>query len=563
MRWQGRHAKQLWPRLSRLWWNCRDFLFHFVVFSLALLVIGVLVFAYLAQDVFRDVAPRIDSATARVLTAYRHGGESALYATAEQLMQQPRQFPANREDGIAHAGDERRRVWRHQQHARDFPPPPFVDADNPGFVVVRSAGHSREEHDADDFDSLFALLNSSEAKDRDNFLYVPLVDYRSNQEANRSEDSRWVYEFFIEWGDAYGLFRLCLRDVDGRHFCKRTNALGRTILLPDNSIVAVLAPDTIPDLWNGLPLLPLLLLALFGAWLTTRSNAQALATISLGLASRQTITSQGGGGQQYRLVIPHAHQRLQSVVEQINHVLTDMGEANRRTREQSDRIAHDLRTPLNSLIHTLEAMRDDMGTSNHAHLAALEGALARVHGLRRGFDGILRLTRMQGGGMRPSVTEVDLTGLVAELVEVYASAAEQADLQLECVSQARLVGAVDASLVQLAISNLLDNALRYARSSVSVHVLPLDTATGQVRCGVTITVWDDGEGINPALWDEVFAPFWRADTARAITDGVHLGIGLSLVSSVARLHGGEAYPLQDSESRFGIRIVLPISTEAY
>jgi len=140
--------------------------------------------------------------------------------------------------------------------------------------------------------------------------------------------------------------------------------------------------------------------------------------------------------------------------------------------------------------------------------------------------------------------------LAAQAVELYLPAAELKDINLSWRDTGAMPVAGDPLLLAQAVSNLIDNALKYARGGGTVTVEVLRRTDGMVE----ITVADDGPGISDA--EKLKAPerFYRGDTSRG-TPGV--GLGLSLVAAVAKLHGGSLVLADNSP---GLRAQMIIET---
>jgi signal transduction histidine kinase len=148
------------------------------------------------------------------------------------------------------------------------------------------------------------------------------------------------------------------------------------------------------------------------------------------------------------------------------------------------------------------------------------------------FNALLRLAEIDTGMRRSGFVQVNAAELAAEAVELYVPAAELKGISLSCRDMGPVPVMGDPLLLAQAVSNLIDNALKYARDGGRVSVEVQRRPEGAVE----IAVADDGPGISAA--EKLKAPerFYRGDTSRG-TPGV--GLGLSLVAAVAKLHGGQ------------------------
>jgi signal transduction histidine kinase len=168
------------------------------------------------------------------------------------------------------------------------------------------------------------------------------------------------------------------------------------------------------------------------------------------------------------------------------------------------------------------------------------------------FNALLRLAEIDTGARRSGFVHVDAVKVAAEAAEFYQPVAELRGVKLSFERGAAHTVAGDPLLLAQAIGNLIDNALKFAPLNGTITVATAQRPGGAVE----IAVSDDGPGIPDADKPRVSQRFYRGDASRG-TPGV--GLGLSLVEGVARLHGGA---LELSDNRPGLRATLVISAEA-
>ncbi|MBI2214521.1 MAG: heavy metal sensor histidine kinase [Acidobacteria bacterium] len=211
-------------------------------------------------------------------------------------------------------------------------------------------------------------------------------------------------------------------------------------------------------------------------------------------------------------------------------------------------LAHELRTPLNNLMGevsvTLSRPRSD-----DEYRDVLGSALEECRRLSRTIDSLLFLARADRGAVEPRATEFDVATEIASLVEYYQVFADERRVRLTLEGSARVVA--DRDLVRQAVGNLLANAAHYCREG-GLAVTSVREESGFV----VIEVRDDGPGIATGERAHLFDRFFRGgDARRAHPDGS--GLGLSLVRSIARLHGGDA-EIESVEGRGTVaRIRIP------
>jgi signal transduction histidine kinase len=188
-----------------------------------------------------------------------------------------------------------------------------------------------------------------------------------------------------------------------------------------------------------------------------------------------------------------------------------------------------LRTPLARLRNHLErAAITDVGSDRIIPEAVEQ--LDEVLGL---FAAILRLAEVESGETRRYFAPVDLTALLTELAESYAAAFEDNGRTLQWSIEPDLEVEGDRDLLAQAVVNLVENAQRHTPRGTTVRM-----SASASLASIAMEVADDGPGVPDRELPNIAKRFARLETSRN-TDG-H-GLGLSLVSAVAKLHGGHLH----------------------
>jgi len=213
-------------------------------------------------------------------------------------------------------------------------------------------------------------------------------------------------------------------------------------------------------------------------------------------------------------------------------------------------VAHELRTPLQAIQATVEAMQDGVLPADEERLGIVRDETRR---LARLTNGILELTRLERGTVPFALARIDAAGPVRAAVDSLEALIETCELTLSSDIADGVVIRADADRLQQAVSNLLSNAARYTPAGGKVHVVLRRDMTVAL-----IEVSDTGIGISEEDRQRVFGRFWRADDARATTTG-GLGIGLAVTKEIVERHGGTIAVMRRSDGPgtvFTIRIPL-------
>lgn len=234
-----------------------------------------------------------------------------------------------------------------------------------------------------------------------------------------------------------------------------------------------------------------------------------------------------------RLPVAGRSAELAALAATFNATLDRLEQAFAQLARFSADIAHELRTPLNSLRIGLEVALD-RPRAVEEYRSALESSLEEVGRLSRLVDGLLFLARAENAQIALHAERVDLAGEARAVGEFYQPAAEQGGIRMQYELPGRLEADIDRALFQRAVGNLLENALTHTPPG-GVVAMSAWRGDGRIRLRVS----DTGPGIPVAHQQRVFEAFYRIDASRSTRSG-GLGLGLCLVRSILRLHGGEA-----------------------
>ena len=317
------------------------------------------------------------------------------------------------------------------------------------------------------------------------------------------------------------------------------------------TVIAAVSYDAVSDslatvahaLLFGTP--ALLLLMIWVSWLITGSTLRPITALRRG-AEQITATGVPRG-----LPVPEARDEVHSLAVTLNDMLSRLEAAQQRQRQFVSDTAHELRSPIASMRAQLEVALDHPDSQEWDQTA--QDVLADTLRLSRLAEDLLVLARLEERGGQPARARgaggaggrvTDLAALVTGMVASYSQA--RVPVSASAAGQCPVEG--DAEALRRMLVNLIDNAVRYARSEVTV-------TAGASDGWVLVTVTDDGPGIAACDAERAFERFTTLDGARARRDGdvSGAGLGLAIVRATVQAHDGTAW-LEDAGP--GLRAVV-------
>jgi len=228
------------------------------------------------------------------------------------------------------------------------------------------------------------------------------------------------------------------------------------------------------------------------------------------------------------LAVEADSREIATLRDAFNGLLSRLGEAFARERRFSQEASHELRTPLAALRARIERLEAD-GTLNATQRAHAATALHEVDSLDRLIDSLLLLARSESSPL-PS-TPVNLCDVAREVAgrESALGGAVVRTPEVDAPDEILVRGSEE--LLVSAVANLVENARKFAGAEARVRI-----RVAQKGKYATVAVGDDGPGIPASDRERVFERFFRAPTARGVTDGV--GLGLAVVRAIALRHRG-------------------------
>lgn len=233
--------------------------------------------------------------------------------------------------------------------------------------------------------------------------------------------------------------------------------------------------------------------------------------------------------------------------------LTSIGTAARLRREFVANVSHELRTPITAVVGYSEALDEERARLPEDVWPMVDAIRRNSERLRLLVEDVLHLSRIESRQQDLQLSRERVHPVVAAIVERFAAVAERRGVQFTGPASSEVEALLNADALEHALSNLVDNALKYtpAGGQVSIEVTPLDNA-------VEVWVNDTGPGIDPVHHARIFERFYRVDPGRARVIG-GTGLGLALVKHLCAAMKADIRLVSEpgKGSRFGIRLPVP------
>lgn len=260
-----------------------------------------------------------------------------------------------------------------------------------------------------------------------------------------------------------------------------------------------------------------------------------------------------GGDLSGRLPVDGSGDEFDRLSGSLNEMLARIGTLNEGLREVSDNIAHDLKTPLTRLRNKAEAALNGPKQQGE-YREVLENTIAESDQLIRTFNAILMISRLEAGYSSEPTEPVDLGAIVADVTELYEPAAEEVGVTLHHQIEAQLMVSGNRELIGQALSNIVDNAIKYAAGGAENKVaVTLSRQGGEAR----LDIRDSGPGIPPEDRQRVTERFVRLEQSRSQPGS---GLGLSLAKAVMAFHSGRL-ELGDNHPGLAVSMIFPLAED--
>jgi signal transduction histidine kinase len=228
-----------------------------------------------------------------------------------------------------------------------------------------------------------------------------------------------------------------------------------------------------------------------------------------------------------RMPTSDRHDELDMFAATVNYMMDEVERLMSEVKASTETIAHDLRTPLTRARAQLHRLQQSPAHEPEA----IARVTAEIDVVLERFRALLRISELEARERHAGFSRVDLGDIVRQVVELYQPLAEAGGVRLSAAAGDGQTVEADPKLLFEAVSNLVDNAIKFTGAGGGVEV-GLGHDPGRPR----IVIRDDGPGIPAGERTAVLQRFYRGERDRLIPGS---GLGLSIVAAIVKLHGFE------------------------
>ncbi|MGZ3794214.1 MAG: heavy metal sensor histidine kinase [Bdellovibrio sp.] len=242
---------------------------------------------------------------------------------------------------------------------------------------------------------------------------------------------------------------------------------------------------------------------------------------------------------------------LVPVAQSFNSMLNELEKSFEQISRFSADIAHELRTPLNALMIKIEVMMDKRRTVEE-YQELLESLNKDTQGLSKLIDSLLFLARAENSNFVIQFESLDINYEIHSLIDFYEALASEKNIHIHFEPHSQITLNVEKSLFDRAVGNLIQNAIQHCPVGSLITVRLIGD-----KEEVLIEVVDNGPGIDAVHLPHLFQRLYKIDSSRNPHSG--LGLGLSIVASIMKLHGGSASVQSELGKGTVFQLVFPIN----
>ena len=288
----------------------------------------------------------------------------------------------------------------------------------------------------------------------------------------------------------------------------------------------------------GIGLCVILITGLVGGFIMSRRTMRKINVMN------STILKIQNGDLELRIPHTNSNTDYDLLASNINNMLDQIKILIADIQNISNHISHDLRTPLTRMRGKLENVLLHTSTEQTNNIL---DAIDEADTLLSAFNAILRISKVESGAAKTNFTDLSLNDLVDDIVNFYEPLATEKDLVIHTDLSAPISIKGDRDMLFQALANLLDNAIKYSNTGGEIRLF-----AEQNNQQIIFKITDNGKGIPESERKNVFKRFVQLNEHRGIQGH---GLGLSLVSAIAKLHKAQI-ELKDNQPGLVVEILF-------
>ena len=265
-----------------------------------------------------------------------------------------------------------------------------------------------------------------------------------------------------------------------------------------------------------------------------------------------SLLDDGIGTVNLSLELSPVEKKINSVKNTLIRQRNEIHTAEQRKNDMIMYLAHDLKTPLASVIGYLTLLHDESQLPDELREKYLSIALNKAERLEDLINEFFEITRFQLTDIPLQCSRIDLTLLLEQLIHEFTPMLREKNLTCRLHAAEKLTFRCDADKMQRVFDNLLQNAVRYSFDNAEIDI----TVTQQAD-RLVISFVNCGDTIPQEKLDRIFEQFYRLDPARSTKSG-GAGLGLAIAKQIVALHGG-AITAKSGQERTEFEVILPAS----
>ena len=256
-----------------------------------------------------------------------------------------------------------------------------------------------------------------------------------------------------------------------------------------------------------------------------------------------------GGDLSKRISISDKNDEFDTISKHINGMLDELERFITQSKETSNSIAHDLRTPLNRIRNKLEMilLKGEQNT-----FESLENIINDIDKMTKMINSLLEISQIETGALRKNWNRIDISKEISNAADFYRPFAEEKGIEMTLKTDENLFVFGNRQLLSQSVINILDNAVKYTQKGGKINV-----STKKIDDFITISICDNGQGVKSEYYDKITRKFFRLDESRTLEGN---GLGLSLVKAAADLHKAK---LTFKENKPGLCVILKFLYDSY